>query len=350
MSTSGTSLPVARTADPADAPPIRWGIIAPGWIAGQFAGAVHRHSKSRVVAVGSSSAQRAQEFAARHGVERAYDSYEALVADPDVDAVYVASPHSHHHEQTRLALLAGKPVLVEKAFTQNAAQAADLAELARSSGLLLMEAMWSRFLPHYDIVRLLVADGAVGDVQTVISDHGQYFELEPTHRLLNPALAGGALLDLGIYPISFTSFVLGAPEEIQATGTMTDTGVDAQVSAVLRTGRAHGIISTTQTAASPTTASISGTAGRIELAGAFYQPQSVRLTDRAGDTHESAPAAIAGHEGLVFQAAHFADLLTAGATDSPLLPLSETVAIMRTLDEIRRQIGLVYPNEAGATA
>jgi predicted dehydrogenase len=340
-----TSLPTARTAQPSDAPPIKWGIIAPGWIAGQFAGALHRHSKSRVVAVGSSSADRAKEFAARYGVERAYGSYEALVADQDIDAVYVASPHSHHFEQARMALLAGKPVLVEKAFTQNAAQASALIDLARESGLLLVEAMWSRFLPHYDIVRQLLADGTLGEVQTVISDHGQHFELEPSHRLLNPALAGGALLDLGIYPISFTSFVLGAPEEIQATGTMTSTGVDAQVSAVLRTGRAHGIISTTQTAASPTTASISGTAGRVEIAGPFYQPQAVRFTDLAGNTLETTPDSVVGHEGLVYQAAHFAELLTAGATDSPLLPLGETLSIMRTMDEIRRQIGLVYPNE-----
>ncbi|GAA1531528.1 Gfo/Idh/MocA family oxidoreductase [Dactylosporangium maewongense] len=340
-----TALPTARTADPQDAPPIKWGVIAPGWIADQFAGAVHRHSRSRVVAAGSSSLQRAEEFMARHGGGRAYGSYEALVADPDIDAVYVASPHSHHHEQTLLALRAGKPVLVEKAFTQNAAQAAELIELARGSGLLLMEAMWSRFLPHYDVVRQLLADGALGDVQTVIGDHGQHFDIPPTHRLLNPALAGGALLDLGIYPVSFTSFVLGAPEEIQATGTMTTTGVDAQVSAVLRTGSAHGIVSTTQTAASPTTASISGTAARIELAGPFYQPQAVRLTTVTGDVSESAPPAITGHEGLVHQAAHFADLLTAGATDSPLLPLAETLTIMQTLDEIRRQIGLTYPNE-----
>lgn len=339
------SLPSARTADPADAPPIRWGIIAPGWIADQFAGAVLRHSKSTVAAVGSSSVERAERFAARHGADRAYGSYEALVADDGIDAVYVASPHSHHHEQALLALRAGKPVLIEKAFTQNAAQAAELIDLARGSGLLLMEAMWSRFLPHYDVVRQLLADGALGDVQTVIGDHGQYFDLEPTHRLLNPALAGGALLDLGIYPISFTSFVLGAPDEIQATGTMTGTGVDAQVSAVLRTGRAHGIISTTQTAASPTTASISGTAARVELPGPFYQPQPVRFTDRDGGTRESTPPSILGHEGLVHQAAHFADLLTAGATESPLLPLDETLSIMRTLDAIRRQIGLVYPNE-----
>ncbi|MFI5909957.1 Gfo/Idh/MocA family protein [Dactylosporangium sp. NPDC051541] len=342
-----TTLPSARTADPADAPPIRWGIIAPGWIAGQFADAVHKYSKSTVAAVGSRSQPRAEEFAARYGA-RAYGSYEALVADDGIDAVYVASPHSHHAEQARLALRAGKPVLIEKAFTQNAAQAAELVDLAGASGLLLMEAMWSRFLPHYDVVRQLLADGALGEVQTTAGDHGQYFDIAPAHRLLNPDLAGGALLDLGIYPVSFTSFVLGAPDEIQATGTMTATGVDAQVTAVLRTGAAHGIVSTTQTAKTPTTASVSGTAARIEIAGDFYVPQAVRLTTRTGETQESAAPAIAGHEGLVYQAAHFAELLRAGSTESPLLPLAETLTIMRTLDEIRRQIGLVYPNERAA--
>ncbi|GAA3453217.1 Gfo/Idh/MocA family protein [Dactylosporangium matsuzakiense] len=341
-----STLPTARTADPADAPPIRWGIIAPGWIAGQFAGAVHKHSASTVVAVGSRSQERAEQFAAQYGA-RAYGSYEALVADDGVDAVYVASPHSHHAEQTRLALEAGKPVLVEKAFTQNAAQAAGLVELAAGSGLLLMEAMWSRFLPHYDIVRQLLADGALGEIQTTSGDHGQYFDIPPTHRLLNPDLAGGALLDLGIYPISFTSFVLGAPDEIRATATMAATGVDAQVSAVLRTGAAHGIVSTTQTAKTPTTAAVAGTEARVEIPGDFYSPQAVRLTTRTGETQESAAPAIRGHDGLVYQAAHFAELLRAGATESPLLPLAETVSIMETMDEIRRQIGLVYPDERG---
>ncbi len=345
-----SELPAPRVPDPMDAPATRWGVIAPGWIAGRFTEALHRHSRSRVVAVGSSSAERAQKFAAEHGVERAYGSYAELVADPEIDAVYVASPHSHHHEQALLALSHGHPVLVEKAFTQNAAQAAELVDLARSSGLLLMEAMWSRFLPHFDVIRQVLAGGDLGDVQTVIADHGQYFDIPPTHRLLNPALAGGALLDLGIYPVSFISFVLGAPEQVTANAVMTGTGVDAQVTALLRTGTAHGIANASQAAVTPTTATVSGTQARLEIGGSFYTPQTVRLITRDGVTHDSASGSITGHEGLVFQAAHFAQLLADGRTESPDLPLSETLSIMRTLDEIRRQIGLSYPGEPASEA
>jgi predicted dehydrogenase len=337
--------PASRIPDPGQAPPIRWGVLAPGWIAGQFTRALHQHTRSRVVAVGSTSRDRADAFAAEHDVPCAYDSYEQLVAESDVDAVYVASPHSHHYTQCRLALGAGKPVLVEKAFTQNAAQAAELIDTAGRAGLLLMEAMWPRFLPHVDVIRQLLADGALGTVQTVISDHGQSFDIPLTHRLLNPDLAGGALLDLGVYPVSFTSFVLGTPDTILATATMTDTGVDGQVSAILRTGTAHGLVSASQLAKTPTTATISGTRARVEIGGEFYQPTTVRLTTRGGDTAVIGPGTIAGHEGLAYQAAHFAELLTAGHTESPLLPLAESLAIMQTMDEMRRQIGLVYPNE-----
>ena len=340
-----TTLPTPRSADLNSAPALRWGIIAPGWIAGQFTDTLHANTQARVAAVGSSSMERARAFAARFGVERSYDSYEQLAADPEIDAVYVASPHSHHHEQALLALSAGKPVLVEKAFTQNAAQATEVIDAARGAGLLLMEAMWTRYLPHVDVVRQLLDDGVLGDVQTVVADHGQYFEIGPEHRLLNPDLAGGALLDLGIYPISFTSFALGAPDGIAAEGSMTDTGVDAQVSVALRSGTAHGLVSATQTAKTPTTATISGTAARVEIEGDFYQPQPIRLVSRDGEVRTNDRGRFVGHEGLAFQAAHFASLLREGRTESPLLPLDETLTIMRTLDEIRRQIGLVYPNE-----
>ena len=343
--TSPAVLPPSRIPDPGQAPPIRWGVLAPGWIAGQFTHAIHRHTRSRVVAVGSTSRKRAEQFAADHGVTRSYDSYDRVVADPDVDAVYVASPHSHHHEQGLLALAAGKPVLIEKAFTQNAAQAAELVEVAEKAGLLLMEAMWARFLPHFDVIRQLLADGSLGEIQTVISDHGQSFDIPPSHRLLNPQLAGGALLDLGVYPISFTSFVLGAPDAITASATMTDTGVDGQVSAILRSGSAHGLVSAGQLAKTPTTATVSGTHARVEIGGDFYQPNDIRLVTRDGDVATTGGGPIRGHDGLAYQVAHFAGLLTDGRTGSPLLPPAESVSIMQTMDEIRRQIGLVYPDE-----
>jgi predicted dehydrogenase len=310
-----------------------------------FTDTLHRNTGSRVVAVGSRSKDRAERFAAEYGVEKAYDSYEQLVADPGIDAVYVASPHNAHAEQALLALDAGKPTLVEKAFTQNTAQAEAVVARARSNGLLLMEAMWTRFLPHIDVVRQLLEDGALGEIREVVADHGQWFDIPRDHRLLNPNLAGGALLDLGIYPVSFVSFVLGAPERITARGTFTDTGVDAQVAAVLESSAATGIISTTQLAKTPTTATISGTSARVEIPGDFYTPQTFRVVSRDGDVSTADAGPLTGHDGLAYQAAHFAQLLADGRTESPLLPLDETVSIIGTLDEIRDQIGLRYPGE-----
>ena len=207
-----------------EAPAIRWGVLAPGGIANTFAAAVHEGTRSRVVAVGSRSLERAQEFSGRHGVARAHGSYADLVADPDVDAVYVASPHSEHHEHALLALRAGKPVLVEKAFTRNLREADEVLGLARSGGLLAAEAMWSRYLPHYDVVRRTVAAGTLGDVVLVEADHGQLLWPDGPARLSQPELAGGALLDLGVYPLSFADHVLGGLGGVASRGTLTDLG------------------------------------------------------------------------------------------------------------------------------
>lgn len=341
---SEPTLPAARTANPLEAPPLRWGVLAPGRIAGAFVDAVSRYTRQRVVAVGSRSAERAQAFAAAHGVERAVGSYEELVGAQDVDVIYVASPHSEHAAQALLAIAAGKHVLVEKAFTRNAAEAAQVVAAAQAQGVLAMEAMWTRFLPQTDVIGQLLADGVLGEVTTVLADHGQSFEPDPQGRLFNPALAGGALLDLGIYPISFASFVLGAPDTVVATGSITDTGVDAQVSLTLATGSAQACLNTTLLARTPTRASISGSAGYLELSGPFYGPARLSLDTTAGRVVRD-PDPITGHHGLCFEAAHLAQLVADGATESPLLPLDETVRILATIDEIRRQLGVVYPGE-----
>lgn len=345
MSDFPSVLPDSTVPDPRTAPAIRWGVLGPGGIARAFADAVHHNTASRVMAVGSRSAERAAAFAADFEVPRHYASYEALVADDGIDAVYVASPHSEHAAHAALALRAGKPVLVEKAFTQNAAQARGLADLARESGLALMEAMWARFLPQAGVLRRLLADGALGTVHTVIADHGQAFDIGPEHRLLNPQLAGGALLDLGIYPVSFASFVLGAPDAVTAVGELTGTGVDGQVSMVLRTGSAHALLSTTQLARTPTTATVSGDRARVEFDGSFYAPTGYRLVHRDGRVLTGDPGPIRGSHGLAYEAAHFAAMLADGLAESPLLPLAETVAIMSTLDEVRGRLGVRYPGE-----
>lgn len=348
MSSFPAFLPVTRTPDPATAPPLRWGVLGPGGIANAFTSTLHRHTQSQVVAVGSRSSERAAAFAALHGINRSYGSYEQLVADADVDVVYVASPHSEHHDHALLAIGAGKHVLVEKAFTRNAAEAAAVVAAARAAKVFAMEAMWTRFLPGIDVVRQLLADGAIGEVATVLADHGQYFaDLDPSHRLLNPALAGGALLDLGIYPVSFAAFALGIPDTVHAHGDLTSTGVDAQVSIAFTAGSTHALLSTTLLAQTPTTASISGSAGFIEIPGPFYAPAAVTVSARRRGPVLTLPlnSPIVGADGLCYQAAEVARCIADGRSESPLLPLDESVAIMGILDQVRAQVGVIYPGE-----
>lgn len=340
-----TTLPSTRVPDPIDAPAIRWGVLAPGGIARDWTAALHARTSSRVTAVGSRSLERAQAFAADFGVTRAHGSYESLVADTEVDAIYVASPHSEHHDHALLALNAGKPVLVEKAFTRNASEAAAVIETARARGLLTVEAMWTRFLPHIDVVRRCLEDGVLGEITTVEADHGQQLYPDGPRRMADPALAGGALLDLAIYPIAFAHLALGAFTTVRATGTLAETGVDAsETVAVLGPGGAIGTLSSTMCAKTPCTAAISGTAARVEIDGWFYQPNTVRLIDpddRELDRYESPSR----EHGLAYEAAEFARLLSAGKTESDLLPLDETLQLMRVLDEVRAQLGVAFPNE-----
>ena len=340
-----SSLPESRVPDPASAPPLRWGILAPGWIASLFTEALAAHTTQQVVAVGSRSVERAAAFAQKYGIARSYGSYEELVDDDGVDAVYVASPHSGHHAQALLSLAAGKPTLVEKAFTRNAGEASDVIDAARSAGLALMEAMWPRFQPQTDVIRQLLADGALGTPTTVIADHGQYFDFDPQHRLYNPDLAGGAVLDLGVYPISFASFALGAPTQITAVGDLTTTGVDGQVSLVLRSGDAHASLNTTLYSKTPTTAIISGPGGMVQLSGPFYAPATLTWTPRGGEVVVRERGPVIGHRALCYEAAEFARVVTSGATESEFLPLDETLSIMKTMDEVRRQIGMTLPGE-----
>lgn len=329
------------------APIRRWGVLAPGWIAQQFAAALRRGTRQEIVAVGSRNLDRARAFAAECGAAVAYGSYEELVHDPQVDIVYVASPHSEHHRQARLALDAGKPVLVEKAFTRNAAEAHDLVDLARAKGLFLLEGMWSRFLPHYDVVHQAVQGGLIGEVTAIFADHGQNLYPGGPQRLSDPALAGGALLDLGIYPISFADFVLGPFTSITATGTRTDRGVDAQESiTVTNAAGALGVLHASMLAASACTASICGTEGRLDIGGTFYTPTWVQLYDRDGtvlDRHD--PVDDAAHEGLRYQAAEAARCLDAGVTESQGHPPAATLRVMEAMDTIRDQLGVRFPGE-----
>ncbi|MEO9139937.1 MAG: Gfo/Idh/MocA family oxidoreductase [Jatrophihabitans sp.] len=342
-----TTLPSTRIPDPNDAPAIRWGVLAPGGIARDWTAALHARTASRVVAVGSRSHDRAQAFAADFGVERAHGSYEELVADSGVDAIYVASPHSEHHDHALLALAAGKQVLVEKAFTRNADEARAVIDAGRTQGLLTVEAMWTRFLPHIDVLRRCLEDGVLGEITTVQADHGQLLYPDGPQRMADPGLAGGALLDLAIYPIAFAHLALGGFTDVRATGTLAETGVDAsETVAVVGPQGAIGTLASTMLAKTPCTASVSGTTARLEIDGWFYQPNTVHLVDpddREIDRFESPSR----EHGLAYEAAEFARLLAAGKTESDLLPLDETLRIMQVLDDVRAQLGVTFPGEDG---
>ena len=339
------TLPAPRTPDPMEAPPVRWGILGPGNIAHAFATALREGTRQEVVAVGSRSAKRARDFADEFGVPAAYGSYEELVADETVDVVYVASPHSEHHEHAMLVLEAGKPVLVEKAFTRNAAEASEVLDAARERGVFAMEAMWTRFLPHIDVVRQAVESGLLGDVLTVMADHGQALHPDGPERLSSPHLAGGSLLDLGVYPLSFASMVLGPFESVTAVGHLTDEGVDAQLSVTVTTReQALGLVGSSMVTKTPTTAAIAGRDARLEIRGDFFMPQPVRLLTPSGEELDRYEPEVREH-GFRYEAAEVARCLHAGALESPLMPHAETLRVMEAMDDVRRQVGVRYPGE-----
>ncbi len=315
---------------------LRWGILGTGGIAHIFVSDLGLTESGVVSAVGSRSQGSAERFADEFGIEGRHPSYESLVADPRVEVVYVATPHPMHRANAILALRAGKPVLVEKPFAMNAAEAAEIVTVARESGLFAMEAMWTRFLPHIAVIRDWLARGALGEIVTVTADHGQWFAEDPGFRLFAPELGGGALLDLGVYPVSFASMVLGAPNRIVSLSDPAFTGVDAQTSMVFGyESGAQAVLTCTLRAKSPTRASIVGADARIEIDGDFYAPAAVRLVPRDGaptrveSTHEG--------RGLRHQADEVARRLAGGELESPVMPLDETISIMETLDTVQAQ-------------
>ncbi|SEB95907.1 Predicted dehydrogenase [Paramicrobacterium humi] len=328
---------------------LRWGILGPGGIARAFTNDLNLNGFT-VEAVGSRSLERSEAFAAEFGIARAHGSYAELVADPDIDAVYIATPHPFHVENALLALDAGKHVLVEKPFTLNAAEAQQVADRAAENGLVALEAMWTRFLPHMRRVREILAAGTLGEVVLVTADHTQHLDFGPDHRINAPELGGGALLDLGIYPVSFSVDVLGLPETVAATATLSEAGVDTQVAAVF--GYGDGRMATTVSslrAAGPNTASVIGTAARIDIDRVWYTPTSFRVTSAAGDVLEEFSAEVTGR-GMHYQALELERLVAAGLPSGQILPVSESVAIMSVLDEIRAQIGVVYPGESPSSS
>ncbi|WP_144785593.1 Gfo/Idh/MocA family protein [Microbacterium sp. BH-3-3-3] len=322
---------------------LHWGILATGGIAHAFTSDL-RTAGLDVTAVGSRRIDSARAFAEQYDIAHAHGSYEELVADPDVDIVYIATPHPGHLENALLALDNGKHVLVEKPFTLNAAEAAAIRDKAAEKGLLAMEAMWTRYLPHMVRIREILAAGTLGEIRVVSADHTQKISTDPAHRLNDLALGGGALLDLGIYPISFAIDVLGLPERITALARLSDAGSDAEVAtSFVHAGGALSTSVSSSRGAGMNVAQIVGTEARIEIDRVWYTPTSFRVVSPDGVVIEEFTSEVSGR-GMQFQA-QAAERFVAGADSHDILSIDETVAIMGVLDEVRRQIGVVYPGE-----
>ncbi len=332
---------------------IGWGILGPGRIATSTTrGPLAHLDDARCVAVGSRSSERAAEFAAQFDFERSYGSYEELARDPGVDVVYVATPHPFHKEHTLLCLENGKHVLCEKPMAMNERQVREMVECARANNRFLMEAMFTRWVPVHRQVRRWIEEGCIGEIRMLWASSGFRTAWDPQGRLLNRALGGGALLDIGVYPISFAHQLFGTPEGVLAAGPIGSTGVDEQGAYVFKyAGGRLASLTCAIWATPPNDALIRGTKGVIYLDQAwwgglrtgylqldgeepihFEETQADRLyeTDISRDHEKS------------WMVAHVMECLREGKLESPVMALEESIAIARSMDQIREQIGLTY--------
>lgn len=320
--------------------PIRWGILATGGIAATFVRDLAYLPDAEVVAVGSRTEEAATAFAETHGIPRAYGTWQELADDPDVDAVYVATPHSAHVAATSLILEAGKAALTEKPIALDLAGATTLVELSRARRAFLMEAMWTRFIPAVRHALDLVRDGAIGRLTAVHSDFGFAGPDDPAHRLNAKALGGGAALDLGVYPATIAHLFLGAPDTVKAWADLGPEGTDRNTAMLF--GYESGAVATLTCSLvgfSPTLAVISGSEGFIELPAKFFMARQVVL--HRGESVEVRDFPVDG-QGYHLEAAEVHECLRAGQIESAVMPHAETLSVMNTLDRVRAEIGVTY--------
>jgi predicted dehydrogenase len=326
------------------AKPIRWGIIGTGSIASELATAINSLPDAEIAAVGSRSMDTANVFADRFNIPHRHGNYADLAQNPNVDIVYIATPHVQHFENTMLCLYAGKAVLCEKPFTINAGEAELLIKTARERKLFLMEAMCTRAMPIIQEAKRLIAEGAIGEVKMMQGAFGMQTDFPADHRLLNPDLAGGVLLDIGVYPISMASYFLGPIVDVAATADIGATGVDCQIS--VSTRHTNGRIASSYAslyATSPLDAVIMGTTGRIHLHGPAFKGTGLTLI-RDGMEPQETHLPWDGN-GYQYELMDAMQCLRDGRLESSMMPLDETLSLIRTLDQVRNQIGLRYPGE-----
>jgi predicted dehydrogenase len=336
-------LPTAETTALQGGARLKWGIIAPGDIAKDFVHAVHTHTDQTIVAVASRSSERASEFARIHGIESAYGDYRELLEDRQVDIVYVASPHSEHKRFALAAIAAGKHVLIEKPIGVTAAEATEIRDAARQAGVFVTEGLWTRYLPQVDVMMKLIADGVLGEVRLVSAEFSTRAPVDLAGRNYNPELAGGALLDLGIYPVWFSHLFLGKPTRVNAFGSLTSTGVDAQTSITLEyASGAQSVLSSSLLFFSPGRASVSGSDARIEVNPWFVVPAGFELLppqrSEPGLTFSN-DSEIQFRDGIAWEVAAIASYVSDGLLESPLHPLQLSIDVMETMDSVRRSVG-----------
>jgi predicted dehydrogenase len=335
-------LPLPRTLDSMDAPPLRWAIMGPGWIAERFVESLGAHTRQEIVAVGSRSLERAQAFAARYGIGTAVGSYQDLVRLDAVDIVYVATPHPAHLDGALMSLDAGKHVLVEKPIALSAGQARQIEARAAATGLFCAEALWTMFLPKWDVLRQVLDSGMLGQVKSLHVDYGEHFPAG--HRIFSPELAGGPLLDLGTYPLSMVTSLLGAPERVVALGQRDPAGVNGQLAAVLtHSGGSMSVVATTLYGYTRNELRIVGTSAVLTLDPMHNKPGPISVVSADGRAtlirDEPRGDQVSG---LHFQAAEAARRIEAGETQTPMRTLDSSITTLEVADEIRRQVGIGF--------
>ena len=339
-----SSLPAPSLPAPQSVPVLRWGIIGPGWIAAHFAKALKEQTGQQLVAVTARNLDKARAFADRWAIPEAFSNVDEMLAMKDLDAVYIATPHNHHYPDGLRVMKAGKHVLIEKPLALNATEGAALQAEAHRQGVLCMEAMWCDFTPKYAVLRQLLQDGALGELHTLIADHGEFFT--PDHRIFNADLAGGPMLDLGSYLVSLSVMVGGAPSRIQSSGQPTEGGVNGQASMLFEhTDGMHSVLNTTLFSNTPGGAVIAGRDASIVLDGQFYAPGGFVLKSSQGNRSLRWEEPLNRYDQLFHEVQHFAWCVGQGLQDSPVRSLATSLMTLATMDRVRAQLGIVFNEE-----
>ena len=323
---------------------IRWGILGCGKIAEKFAQDLALSKTGKLIACASRNAATAEQFAQRYHAEKWYNNYTELTSDPQVDVVYIATPHSLHHSHTMLCLDHNKHVLVEKPAAVNVTQFRQMSLLASSKKLLLMEAMWTAFLPAVAEVRNTIIEGRIGELRHINADFGFISPFDAESRLFNPMLAGGSLLDIGIYPVFISLFLLGKPTDIKSSATLTDTAVDDECTVLLTFGQgATASLYSSLRVHTETKCEIYGTKGKISIPGRFHEQDHFFVTDERGHTVRTDCGRTG--RGYWHETEHVNSLLLEGRAESPVMSHDMSLLLLEVMDEVRKQNGIIYPFE-----